>query len=804
MTPDGSIRSSQLRHALRTPLNQISGYSDMLIEDLACDAPDAVRVALHSIRDSGRAVLDLLQREIPQERAVLSPEQLQVLRDYMKPPLENITAHLAPMVSDAAGRQAGLNLSDVMRIGVATAELLEFTKGTRDFTNAAEPADFVSGAAESTIGGEVLVVDDNPGNRDLLVRMLERHGLRAWTAPDGESALAQIGRQRLDLILLDLMMPGMNGIEVLDRIKSDPQSRNIPVIMLSALDETARVIQCLERGAEDYVVKPFDPVLLLARLRSTLERSRLRVAESMRARELQNAYERLRENEQRLQESEERLRLATEAAGVGIWYFFSRQKSVLMTPVCKQLFGLPEDDEPLMYDVLRDHIYPDDRAGADTAIMRAVRNEAEYEFEFRVVWPDASLHWVASRGLAQCYGPEKEIRLAGVALDITRGKQAEEALIQAHKLESIGLLAGGIAHDFNNLLTGILGSASFVLDNLGEDDPNNEMLKNVVNAGERAADLTRQLLAYSGKGKFTVQRLDMSKLVNEIAVLLRTSISRAVTLERHLQDNLPKIEGDSTQIQQIVMNLVINGAEAILGEGVVRLRTGIAALSNTDREAFILGEDVPPGEYVYLEVTDTGSGMDREILTRIFEPFFTTKFTGRGMGLAAVFGIVRGHEGALEVITAPGEGSTFRVYFPPVPGQTRQLNDLRNGRSKFILFVDDEPVVRLMATTALERAGYAVLCAENGEEALRLLKEHRSDILLVLLDLSMPGWTGFETLHRLRQVSPNLKTILSSGFSEEEVYSRFPGEPTGSMLQKPYSAATLVTRVKEVLSNLLN
>ena len=795
MSTDGAIKSSQLRHALRTPLNQISGYSDMLIEDLSCEISDNVRQALHSIRGNGREILDLLQKEIPQDRAEISHEHVTVLRQCMEAPLSTITVQLATLVSDASGQRAGLNMADVMRIGSAVAELLEFTRGDRELPIAAEPVALTIGMEDAVIGGEVLVVDDNPGNRDLLVRMLERHGLHAWTAPDGESALRQIETRQLDLILLDLMMPGINGIEVLDRIKADPLYRSIPVIMLSALDETSRVIQCLERGAEDYVVKPFDPVLLFARLRSSLERSRLRLAEAMRVRELQGAYEKLRDNEQRLQESEERLRLATEAADVGIWYYYSRQKNVLMTPVAKRLFGLTGDDPALHYDQLRNHIHPDDRTSADHALTRAVNKEEEYEFEFRVVWPDQSIHWISSRGSAQCHGAEKEIRLAGVTQDITRRKQAEEALIQAHKLESIGLLAGGIAHDFNNLLTGIIGSASFVIDNLPEDDSNAEMLRNVINAGERAADLTRQLLAYSGKGKFTVHRLDLSKLVNEIAVLLRTSISRAVTLERNLEEDLPKIEGDSTQIQQIIMNLVINGSEAIVGEGAVRLRTGVATLGATGREHLILGEDVAPGDYVYLEVSDTGSGMDPEILSKIFEPFFTTKFTGRGMGLAAVFGIVRGHEGALEVKTAPGAGSAFRIYFPPAPGQSIR----KQPRVAKILFVDDEPVVRLLGKTALERAGYTVIPASTGEEAFRMLQDYRDEIALVVLDLTMPGWTGFDTLHRLKQVSPKWQLILSSGFSEDELRSRFPGQHIPALLQKPYSASVLVARVKELL-----
>ena len=798
MSATGNVRSSQLRHALRTPLNQISGYSDMLLEDLHRGVPGAVRDLIVSIRDNGRTILELLQKELPPDSPEITPADLQCLRATMQPLLDAIVASVGALVASGAGKDAGLNMTDVMRIGAAATELSEFASGARHLRPAAEPLDRASGMSETAISGHVLVVDDNAGNRDLLARILERHGLIALSAADGETALLHIAQQPLDLILLDLMMPGMDGIEVLDRIKSDPLRRELPVIMLSALDETSRVIQCLERGAEDYVIKPFDPVLLLARLRSTLERSRLRAAEITRARELESAYGKLRENEQRLQESEERLRLATEAAEVGIWYYHPHQKRAVMTPGCKRLFCIDGDEESVRWSELSQHIHPDDREFVLAAVDSAVARVAEYDVEFRVVRGDRSIRWLSSRGLAQTGGEERQVRLAGVALDISRRKQAEEAVLQAHKLESIGLLAGGIAHDFNNLLTGIIGSASFVIDNLADGDPNAEMLRNVVDAGERAADLTRQLLAYSGKGKFSVQRLDLSKLVNDISVLLRASISRAVTVERNLEEGLPKIEGDASQIQQIVMNLVINGAEAITGEGVVRLSTGVAQLGPGARETFVLGEEIPPGRYVYLEVSDTGSGMDPEILGKIFEPFFTTKFTGRGMGLAAVFGIVRGHDGALEVRTAPGAGSTFRVYLPPVPGEKLERDPPSGKQKQKVLFADDEGIVRLMGKTALERAGYEVITADTGEDAFRVLQDVR-DIAVVVLDLTMPGWTGFDTYRRLKQFSPNVHILISSGYNAEEVRERYPNAEIGPMLQKPYSASLLVARVQEIL-----
>jgi PAS domain S-box-containing protein len=804
------FQSAQIRHALRTPLNHIAGYSEMLIEELPFLAPTPAGNRLEAIRARGRAILDLLQAELPPQDTEIGREHLEALKTRLQPELDAITTEVGQLLLDADARAAGLSVPDVLRIGSAVAELLQIASGALEIPSA-EPPKLDATRAMSMATGDILVIDDHPSNRDLLTRVLEKQGFQVCGAASGKDGFAELARRRFDLILLDLMMPEMDGVAVLQRLRSDTKLRDVPVIMLSALDETSRVIQSLEMGAEDYVVKPFDPVLLTARLRSTLERSRLREAEMLRASELEDAYEKLRENEQRLQESEERLRLATEAAEVGIWYYYAQSDRVLMTPGCRRLFGLDNfgldnDDARMSLEGLLERAHPEDRERVEGELRRAIEAESELDIEYRVIWPDGSVRWVSTRGQAKCQGAgpglglgsAKETRIAGVALDITGRKQAEEAMRQSAKLESIGLLAGGIAHDFNNLLTGIIGSASFVLESVDKEDPNAEMLRNVVNAGERAADLTKQLLAYSGRGKFTVRKLELSKLVSDIAALLRSSISKRVKIEHDFGDDLPRIEGDSTQIQQIVMNLMINGSEAINGDGVVRVTTGLMALGVGGREDFVLGKNIRPADYVFLEVCDTGCGMEPGVLSRIFEPFFTTKFTGRGLGLAAVFGIVRGHEGAMEVRSRPGEGSTFRVYFPPAAGEPIAGKPKEPGAPVKILFVDDESVVRFMGRTALERAGFQVLLAESGEAAVRLASEHRDSMLLAVIDLTMPGWNGFETYRRLKQIAPDLHCVMSSGFGEEEVRARYPGEQFGPLLKKPYMAATLVTRVKEL------
>lgn len=366
-------------------------------------------------------------------------------------------------------------------------------------------------------------------------------------------------------------------------------------------------------------------------------------------------------------------------------------------------------------------------------------------------------------------------------------QQYEEQLRQTQKLESLGVLAGGVAHDFNNLLTGVLGNASLALQTLTPHHPAVGMLQDVVGAAQRAADLTRQLLAYAGKGRFIVCPVDISKLVVEISNLIQTSIPKNVQLRLELADNLPAIQADTAQLQQLVMNLVINGAEAVAAgsHGTVLVTTYL--------------QDA----HVVLEVSDTGCGMDEATRTRIFDPFFTTKFTGRGLGLAAVQGIVRGHRGALKVDSAPGKGSTFQVFFP-ISAQEEHISEKVDSRVQkdvggTVLVVDDEQIVRRTAKNMLELYGYTVILAENGQEALDIFRVVGDRVSIVLLDMTMPRLSGEETLRLLLGIRPNLKVILCSGYTEAEAIERFAGKGLAGFMQKPYSAEQLTAKIRSVL-----
>ncbi|MFO0946194.1 MAG: response regulator [Planctomycetota bacterium] len=405
------------------------------------------------------------------------------------------------------------------------------------------------------------------------------------------------------------------------------------------------------------------------------------------------------------------------------------------------------------------------------------------------------------------YGVARDI---GERLAADAGKQDLEAQVRyAQKLESLGVLAGGIAHDFNNLLTGILGHADLALLDLPEDSPAHSSISQILVGARRAADLAKQMLAYSGKGRFVVEHVDLAEVVREMSGLLEISVSKKGTIRYRYDAFIPPIEADATQMRQVVMNLILNASEAIGNEGGnIDVRVGCCECTQEFLAASVVDDKLPAGRYVYLEVEDTGVGMSEETLARIFDPFFTTKFTGRGLGLAAVLGIVRGHKGSIQVSSVPGQGTTFRVLIPALasdPSSVDGVDEFAANRSQdwkgegTILLVDDEADVRATAENMLRRLGFDVLTATNGAEAVQLFGEHQAEIRAVLLDLSMPEMDGEETYGAIRRLQPDVKVFLSSGFTRQEVNLRFRDNGLAGFVQKPYSLGELRKSMSSIL-----
>jgi PAS domain S-box-containing protein len=399
-----------------------------------------------------------------------------------------------------------------------------------------------------------------------------------------------------------------------------------------------------------------------------------------------------------------------------------------------------------------------------------------------------------------------------VARDLS-GRKAAEAerlvlerrLLESQKLESLGVMAGGVAHDFNNLLVAIMGNAGLAMLELPAASPARENLAAIEDAAQRAADLAHQMLAYAGKARFSVSAVNLSDLVREMSRLLTVSISRKVTLECHLAEALPTVDGDATQLGQILMNLVINAAEAIDEDtGTVRLSTGIMQASRAYLAEAHCSPAMAPGRYCYVEVQDTGPGMDEATRSRIFDPFFTTKFTGRGLGLAAALGIVRAHHGAIRIDSAPGKGACFRLLLPfhpaardPVPGAQPAAPAWRGSGA--ILVVDDEEVVRAVTRRALQRFGFTTHLAADGEEGLDLFRRHAGEVVAVLLDLTMPRLGGRELRQALRKISPALPILIMSGYEEQDAIEGLALDSRGAFLHKPFTVKQLETSVRSLL-----
>ncbi|MBK9795696.1 MAG: PAS domain S-box protein [Holophagaceae bacterium] len=394
----------------------------------------------------------------------------------------------------------------------------------------------------------------------------------------------------------------------------------------------------------------------------------------------------------------------------------------------------------------------------------------------------------------------------GIATDVTERLHMEEALRQSQKLESLGLLAGGIAHDFNNLLTVVMGNLNLAQMNLPEDARAQAYLTNMEATVLRATELTKQMLAYSGRGHFLVKPQDLNEVVHEVTHLLEVSISKKIRLRFDLEPGLPAIQADAAQIQQVVMNLVTNAADAIGDrEGVIHLSTTPAELSERELQATFRGESLQPGSYVLLEVSDTGGGMAPEVMDRIFDPFFTTKAKGRGLGLSAMLGILRGHGAGLSITSGVGRGSCFRICFPASQEAAAPAHPVGEGPSTpklkgRVLLVDDEDLILQTIGAALKALGLEVLTARDGMEALERFRERpRPD--LVLMDLTMPRLDGREAFQAMQDLDPSVPVILSSGFTQQDSIRTLSGQAPAAFIQKPYQIKVLRQLLQRVLGS---
>lgn len=452
-------------------------------------------------------------------------------------------------------------------------------------------------------------------------------------------------------------------------------------------------------------------------------------------------------------------------------------------------------------------LIPEDVARVESEVRAHVaRGATWFEQEYGLVHGDGRSRIVTDFTKVVRNADGEATHFLGYLVDVTERRAAEgeharvaEQVRHTQKLESLGVLAGGVAHDFNNLLVGVLGNASLALEELPPDSPAVPLLNDLQLAARRAAELTRQLLAYSGKGKFVIEPVDLSTLVREMGRLLTAVVSKKAQVTTDLRDDLPPVRADATQLRQVVMNLITNASDALGdAQGTIAIRTRRMFATRAWLNGAHVGMDVPEGDYLVLEVSDTGTGMSPNALTRLFDPFFTTKGPGRGLGLAAVLGIIRGHGGAIRVTSQPDAGTIVSVLLPADQGQPSLMTPPAASTPATILVVDDDPVATTVAERILRRDGYQVLTARNGRTALDVYAERGREIDLVLLDLTMPELSGWETFRELRLLDPEVMVILMSGYSQESAEA-IPGGAAG-FLAKPYSAEELREIVSVVRS----
>lgn len=641
----------------------------------------------------------------------------------------------------------------------------------------------------------ILHLEDDPRDSEIVESLLVDEGIpcelvRVGTREQFRSAIEQ---QPFDIILADYALPSFDGISALTIALN--QTPTVPFILLSGTAGEEVAAESVKSGATDYVLKD-RPSRLVPSIRRAL-------------REAEERRERKRV-EQSLRESEERLRTIIQHMPVLMVAFDHQGNIAAWNEECERVTGYAAGELVGDPDAL-EKLYPN------------VEHRREVITEWR--WPQGDYRgreWELTckdKTVRTVSWPNISMRfpVAGwsswvIGIDITAAKRAQVEreqmhgkLLQTQKLESLGVLAGGIAHDFNNLLTGILGNAGLALLRLDATDPARELVQRVIGASERAAELTRQMLAYAGKASFEIRPVSLSEHILETTQHLTATISKKVAFDLHLGDGLPAVEVDPAQIQQLAMNLIINAAESCGdGPGAVTVRTRLAEVQPGEQDAqWFTGEALSPGPYVCLEVEDTGCGMDEETVARIFDPFFTTKFTGRGLGLSTVLGIVRTHRGGLYVKSAPGQGSTFKVLLPvsqkPPSQSAEEKQPARLSGKGLILVVDDEVFVLEVARRILQGFGYDVLTAENGRNAVELFRQRSEEIDLVLLDKTMPDLDGEETFRALKAIRPDLVAILTSGYQQTEVTTPFLSGELAGFVQKPYLPQTLACEVKNAL-----
>ena len=669
---------------------------------------------------------------------------------------------------------------------------------------------------------QLLLVDDDDAFRRMLCLRLSRDNYSVLQAGHGRQAIEALHSSPVDLVLLDLTLPDVHGLDLLRSIRQNNSLNQLPVIVITGTSNSEVVVKALEYGANDYVKKPLDFPVLLARIRTHLslkhaqaglqkshDELEMRIRE--RTAELTKAKEALEAKLVECKRTEEAL-IASEAKNRAILHAIPDQFFILSREgvVLGQEGGTSREAifpgqflNKSLYDLLPNPL----AAQLMENLKRAFDSGTVQTYDYQLESADR-LIYEESRLLA--IGPKEALM---ICRDVTDRKTAEEnlriteaKLLHAQKMESIGRLAGGIAHDFNNLLTAINGYADFVRMNLASNHPIYSSITQIKKAGERAASLTQQLLAFSRKQVLQPRVLDLNSLLSSNLKLLRRLISEDIELVTRFDPNLEKIKADPTQIEQVVMNLAVNARDAMPNGGRLVLET-VNTLGHRVRGWKYQPES--PEQFILLIISDSGHGMDPGTLSHIFEPFFTTKEQGKGtgLGLSTVYGIIEQSGGHIEVSSKVGKGTEFHIYLPK-GGQEDQALDVNVVSDNVargmetILVVEDDPAVQDLVCQFLSHQGYRILRAQDSDDALRICREYKGPVHLMLTDVVMPKMGGRDLANQCTRLRPNLRVLFMSGYTGDAIAQRGVLEPGLHLIQKPFSPSSLACRIREILDML--
>ncbi|MBI3649693.1 MAG: response regulator [Acidobacteria bacterium] len=614
------------------------------------------------------------------------------------------------------------------------------------------------------------------------------------------AALARLAQPHdYDLALIDLRMPDQSGLDFVREAKR-LHLRLPPFIMVTSKGDDAAAIATLRLGAADYIAKRegyldqliycIDHAIAHHRLNHLYEQLQSELSERIRA-------------EAELRQTQEQLQRAVSAGQVGLWDWDIRTNKVYYSPEWKRQIGYSDDEITDDFNEWQSRVHPDDLETTLQVVQTYLdSNAATYEVEFRFRHQDGTYRHILARGSKLLGEDGAPLRMHGSHVDITERTQMQAQYLQAQKMASIGQLAGGIAHDFNNMLTVIIGMCDLGLRELREDDPLFHNFQQIREAGDRAAALTWQLLAFSRKQLLQPKILKLNTVVANLQSMLQRLLGEDIKLVFLPAQGLGNIQADAGQLEQVILNLALNARDAMPSGGTLTLATQEIEITAHDAHP---QHDITPGSYLVLMVSDTGIGMDEATTQQIFEPFFTTKEVGKGtgLGLSTVYGIVKQSEGHIWVDSEPGKGTIFKIYLPRVGAVTRPdhfaLNLTILPGTETILVAEDEAALRQLAQNVLGEAGYTVLTASNGSAALRLLEHHDGPVHLLFTDVVMPEMGGQHLATRLALMRPETKILFTSGYTDDEIIRHGVFDASAHFIAKPYTMTELTRKLRELL-----